>query len=174
MSEPVTSDETEKPSDVNSQKSQKLDSSTIFEMTEHSKVVKDKESLVAAEELSPETDHGDDKQLTKTSKKAADTTPSAIKKQGRPPAAKSQGKKPTRTKQSGLKSGKVDPLSDSERRVTRQQAKRDVKSSSTKAERESMKRRQKSTLKLHKEDVVSDKDADEDTNLKVMLLVSRL
>jgi hypothetical protein len=78
VSESVTF-ETEKPSSVNSKKSENLGSSTGSETIEHSKVVKDNGSHVAAKaELSP--DHGDNKQLIETIKKAADTTPVVIKK----------------------------------------------------------------------------------------------
>jgi hypothetical protein len=185
VSESVTS-ETEKPSAVNSKKSENLGSSTGSETIEHSKVVKDNIIHIAAEaELSPETDHGDNKQLTETIKKAADTTPAVIKKRGRPPLAKSQGKKPAITKQeSGLKSGKVYPVSDSGRRITRQQSKEDAKSSSTEAASLRCNARMSiltgaaflgmASLKLGKKDFVPDKDADEDTSLKVMLVTSRL
>ncbi|GJN02424.1 hypothetical protein PR202_ga19774 [Eleusine coracana subsp. coracana] len=166
VSEPVIS-EAEKPSDVNSKRSQKLDSSSGSEMTDHSKV-KDKESLVAAEALSPETDHGDNNKLIESGKKV-ETPHALIKKRGRPPAAKSQGKKTSRTKQgSGLNSEKVDPVSDSGRIITRQKTKEDAKSSSNNvAEGESVMKQQKYSLKLQNKDFVSDKDADVDSNLKV-------
>ncbi|KAK3144336.1 hypothetical protein QOZ80_4AG0311680 [Eleusine coracana subsp. coracana] len=168
VSEPVIS-EAEKPSDVNSKRSQKLDSSSGSEMTDHSKV-KDKESLVAAEALSPETDHGDNNKLIESGKKV-ETPHALIKKRGRPPAAKLQGKKPSRTKQgSGLNSEKVDPVSDSGRIITRQKTKEDAKSSSNKvAEGESVMKQQKYSLKLQNKDFVSDKDADVDSNLKEMV-----
>ncbi|GJN27130.1 hypothetical protein PR202_gb15123 [Eleusine coracana subsp. coracana] len=138
-------------------------------MTDHSKV-KDKESLVAAEALSPETDHGDNNKLIESGKKV-ETPHALIKKRGRPPAAKLQGKKPSRTKQgSGLNSEKVDPVSDSGRIITRQKTKEDAKSSSNKvAEGESVMKQQKYSLKLQNKDFVSDKDADVDSNLKEMV-----
>lgn len=175
--------ETEKLSDVNSKKDHKLGSSTGSEMTEQSKVVKDNESLVASEELSPETNDGDKKQLIETgnitaeeSSKPIDTKPAVVKpKRGRPPVAKSQEKKPVGKKQtsSDLKSAKVDSITDSGGRATRQLNKDVAKSSSTKSpEGGSGKKQHKTSLKLQKEDAVSDKDTDEDISLKVVFLFS--
>ena len=179
--EPVTV-ETEKLSDVKSKKDHKLGSSTGSEMTEQPKVVKDNESLVSPEELSPETNDGDKKQLTETgnitaeeSSKPIDTKPAVVKpKRGRPPAAKSQEKKPLGKKQaSDLKSAKLDPVTDSGGRATRQLNKDVAKSSSTKAaEGESGKKQHKTSMKLQKEDAASDKDTDEDIILKVAFLFS--
>ena len=180
VQEPVTV-ETEKLSDVNSKKDHKLGSSIGSEMSEQSKVVKDNEALVASE-LSPETNDGDKKQLSETgnitaeeSSKPTDTKPAVVKpKRGRPPAAKSQEKKPVGKKHaSDLKSAKLDPVTDSGRRATRQLNKDAAKSSSTKAaEGESGKKQHKTSMKLQKEDAVSDKDTDEDISLKVAFLFS--
>jgi hypothetical protein len=175
--EPVTV-EAEKLSDVNSKKDHKLGS----EMSVQSKVVKDNESLVASE-LSPETNDGDKKQLSETgnitaeeSSKPTDTKPAVVKpKRGQPPAAKSQEKKPVGKKHasSDLKSAKLDPVTDSGGRATRQLNKDAAKSSSTKAaEGESGKKQHKTSMKLQKEDAVSDKDTDEDISLKVAFLFS--
>jgi hypothetical protein len=179
--EPVTV-ETEKLTDVNSKKDHKLGSSIGSEMSEQSKVVKDNESLVASE-LSPETSDGDKKQLSETgnitaeeSSKPTDTKPAVVKpKRGQPPAAKSQEKKPVGKKHasSDLKSAKLDPVTDSGGRATRQLNKDAAKSSSTKAaEGESGKKQHKTSMKLQKEDAVSDKDTDEDISLKVAFLFS--
>jgi len=181
VQEPVTV-ETEKLSDVNSKKDHKLGSSIGSEMSEQSKVVKDNETLVASE-LSPETNDGDKKQLSETgnitaeeSSKPTDTKPAVVKpKRGRPPAAKSQEKKPVGKKHasSDLKSAKLDPVTDSGGRATRQLNKDAAKSSSTKAaEGESGKKQHKTSMKLQKEDAVSDKDTDEDIRLKVAFLFS--
>ncbi|CAD6263169.1 unnamed protein product [Miscanthus lutarioriparius] len=182
VQEPVTV-ETEKLSDVNSKKDHKLGSSIGSEMSEQSKVVKDNETLVASE-LSPETNDGDKKQLSETgnitaeeSSKPTDTKPAVVKpKRGRPPAAKSQEKKPVGKKHaSDLKSAKLDPVTDSGRRATRQLNKDAAKSSSTKAaEGESGKKQHKTSMKLQKEDAVSDKDTDEDISLKEMVSPTRI
>ncbi|XP_062226089.1 sister chromatid cohesion protein PDS5 homolog C-like isoform X2 [Phragmites australis] len=176
MSEPVIT-EPEKSYDLSLKKSHRLDSSTVSEITEHPKVVKDNESLVASGELCPETNDGDDKQLTETGNRAADDAKSAVvkPKRGRPPAAKSQEKKPSGNKQgSDLEPKRLDLVSDSGRRVTRQMTKIDAKSPSTKvAERESWKKQQKANLKLKKEDPFSDEDDDEDTSLKEMVSASK-
>ncbi|RCV34391.1 hypothetical protein SETIT_7G156600v2 [Setaria italica] len=181
--EPVTA-ENEKLSDISSKKSHKLGSSTGPEMTEQSKVVKDNESLVASEELSPETNDGDKKQLTETSNRAAadsskpvDTKPAVVKpKRGRPPAAKSQEKKSFGKKQgSNIESAKVDAVSDSGGRATRRLNKDDAKSLSTKAaEGESGKKQHKASMKLQKEDAASDKDTDEDISLKEMVSPTKM
>jgi hypothetical protein len=149
-------------------------------MAEQSKVVKDNESIVASEELSPGTNDVYKKQITETgnitteeSSKPSDTKPAVVKpKRGRPPAAKSQEKKPARKKHaSDLKSAKLDPITDSGGRATRHLNKDAAKSSSTKAaEEESEKKQHKTSMKLQKEDVVSDKDTNEDISLKVAFL----
>ncbi|XP_066360504.1 sister chromatid cohesion protein PDS5 homolog C-like [Miscanthus floridulus] len=176
---------TEKLSDVNSKKDHKLGSSIGSEMSEQSKVVKDNESLVASE-LSPETNDGDKKQLSETgnitaeeSSKPTDTKPAVAKpKRGRPPAAKSQEKKPVGKKHasSDLKSAQLDPVTDSGGRATRQLNKDVAKSSSTKAaEGESGKKQHKTmSMKLQKEDAVSNKDTDEDISLKEMVSPTRI
>ncbi|KAL6652446.1 hypothetical protein ACP70R_011371 [Stipagrostis hirtigluma subsp. patula] len=176
-SEQVTK-ETEKSCDLSLKNSQKLDSSTGSEMTEHCKVVKDNKSPVASGELSPETNDGDDKQPAETeaaddTPKPVDTKPAVVKRRGRPPAVKSQEKKkkPVGNKQgSDLKSKKPDLVSDASGRGTGRLTRDDVKSSSTKAsEGESGKKQQKSSLKLQKEESLSDESADEDISLKEMV-----
>ncbi|KAL5650079.1 hypothetical protein ACJX0J_040888, partial [Zea mays] len=181
--EPVTV-ETEKLSDVNSKKDHKLCSSIGSEMAEQSKVVKDNESIVASEELSPGTNDVDKKQITETgnitteeSSKPSDTKPAVVKpKRGRPPAAKSQEKKPAGKKHaSDLKSAKLDPITDSGGRATRHLNKDAAKSSSTKAaEGESEKKQHKTSMKLQKEDAVSDKDTNEDISLKEMMSPTKI
>jgi len=182
VQEPVTVG-TEKLSDINSKKDHKLGSSTGSEMTEQPKVVKDNESLVASE-LSPETNDGDKKQLTESgnitadeSSKPIDTKPASVKpKRGRPPAAKSQEKKPVGKKQaSNLKSPKLDPVTDSVGRATRQLNNDVAKSSSTKAvDGESGKKQHKTSMKFQKEDAASDKDTDDDISLKEMVSPTRI
>ncbi|CAL5031186.1 unnamed protein product [Urochloa decumbens] len=178
LPEPVTA-ESEKLSDVNSKKHHKLGSSTGSEKTEQSKVVKDNESPVASEELSPETNDGDKKQLTETSSgatedssKPVDTKPDVVKpRRGRPPAAKSQEKKSVGKKQgSNLESAKVDAVSDSGGRVTRRLNKDDAKPLSTKA---SGKKQLKASMKLQK-DAASDKDTDDDISLKEMVSPTKM
>ncbi|CAN6235539.1 unnamed protein product [Urochloa humidicola] len=182
LPEPVTT-ENEKLSDVNSKKRHKLGSFTGSDKTEQSKVVKDIESPVASEELSPETNDGDKKQLTETSNGAAedsskpvDTKPAVVKpKRGRPPAAKSQENKSVGKKQgSNLKLAKVDAVSDSGGRVTRRLNKDDAKPLSTKAsEGESGKKQHKASMKLQK-DAASDKDTDDDISLKEMVSPTKM
>ncbi|XP_035814826.1 uncharacterized protein [Zea mays] len=182
VQEPVTVG-TEKLSDMNSKKDHEVGSSTGSEMTEQPKVVKDNESLVASE-LSPETNDGDKKQLTESgnitadeSSKPIDTKPASVKpKRGRPPAAKSQEKKPVGKKQaSNLKSPKLDPVTDSVGRATRQLNNDVAKSSSTKAvDGESGKKQHKTSMKFQKEDAASDKDTDDDISLKEMVSPTRI
>ncbi|KAJ1271765.1 hypothetical protein BS78_06G150800 [Paspalum vaginatum] len=181
--EPVVA-ETEKLSDVDSKKCHNLGSSTGSEMTEQSKVAKDKESLVASEELSPQPNDGDKKQLTKTSSIAAedsskpiDNKPAVGKpKRGRPLAPKSQEKKPAGKKQgSDLKSAKTDNTTDSGARTTRRLNKDDAKSPTIKAaEGESGKKQHKTSMKLQKEDSASDKDTDDDISLKKMVSPTKM
>ncbi|KAG0530542.1 hypothetical protein BDA96_05G195600 [Sorghum bicolor] len=182
VQEPVTV-QTEKQSDVNSKKDQKLGSSIESEMSEQSKVVKDNESLVASE-LSPETNDGDKKKLSETgnitaeeSSKPTDTKPAAVRpKRNRPLAAKSQEKMPVGNKHaSDLKSAKLGPVTDSGGRATRQLNKDAAKSSSTKAAAgESGKKQHKTSMKLQREDAISDKGTDEDISLKEMVSPTRI
>jgi len=174
----ISCDKEVKLSDVNSKKDHKLASSIGSEMSEQSKV---DESLIASE-LSPETNDGDKRQLSETgnisaeeSSKPTDTKPAVVKpKRGRPPAEKSQEKRPVGKKHaSGLKSAKLDLITDSGGRATMQLNKDAAKSSSAKAaEGESGKKQHKTSMKLQKEDVVSDKDTNEDISLKVAFLFS--
>ncbi|XP_062184176.1 sister chromatid cohesion protein PDS5 homolog C-like isoform X2 [Phragmites australis] len=182
VSDPVTT-EPETSCDLSLKKSPKLDSYMVSEITEHSNVVKYNESLVASGELSPETNDGDDEQPTETGNRAIDGTSKPVDakpavdkpRQGRPPAAKSQEKKPSGNKQrSDLESKRLDLVSDSGGRATRRLTKDVAESSSKKAgEGESRKKQQKASLKLQKEDPLSDEDDDEDTSLKEMVSASK-
>jgi hypothetical protein len=132
-------------------------------------------NVISNKSLSLETAASNNTQQIETSiktvdgsSKLADSAPTMIKKCGRPPKAKSQEKKHVRVKQgSDPKSEKIDPHNYSGGRVTRRQTKNDKKYSQIKvAEGESVKQ-QKASLNPQTKDGLSNKDTDNDANLKV-------